>query len=89
MKDEEILQELNKYAEEVLKDIDPQSTKISSQLEALKPKMQEIADREGIDITDIFIKYMDMASLQKVKMEEDFKKTMADAGVTDLGKLPL
>lgn len=89
MKDEEILQELNKYAEEVLKDIDPQSTKISSQLEALKPKMQEIADREGIDITDIFIKYMDMASLQKVKLEEDFKKTMADAGVTDLGKLPL
>lgn len=89
MKDEEILQELNKYAEEVLKDIDPQSTKISSQLEALKPKMQEIADREGIDITDIFIKYMDLASLQKVKMEEDFKKTMADAGVTDLGKLPL
>lgn len=89
MKDEEILQELNKYAEEVLKDIDPQSTKISSQLEALKPRMQEIADREGIDITDIFIKYMDLASLQKVKMEEDFKKTMADAGVTDLGKLPL
>ena len=88
MKDEEILQELNKYAEEVLKDIDPQNTKISSQLEALKPKMQEIADREGIDITDIFIKYMDLASLQKVKMEEDFKKTMEDAGVTDLGKLP-
>lgn len=87
MTDYEILNEINKYAEEVLKDIDPQKTRISLQLDALKPKMQEIADKEGVSLEDIFIKYMDLASEQKVKMEDKFKETMENAGVTDLGKL--
>ncbi len=87
MTDHEILNEINKYAEEVLKDIDPQKTRISLQLDALKPKMQEIADKEGVALEDIFIKYMDLASEQKVKMEDKFKETMENAGVTDLGKL--
>lgn len=87
MTDQEMLNRINKYAEEVLKDIDPQKTKISFQLDKLKPVMQEIADEEGISIEDVFIKYMDLATLQKIDMEEKFKETMEQAGVTDLGKL--
>lgn len=88
MTDNEILARINAYSEEVLKDIDPQKTQVSVQLEKLKPVMQEIADEMNIPIEDIFIKYMDLASTQKVQMEDKFKQTMIDAGVTDLGKLP-
>ncbi len=87
MTDQEILNKINKYAEEVLKDIDPQNTRISFQLDKLKPVMQEIADSEGMALEDVFIKYMDLASMQKVEMEDKFKATMEEAGVTDLGRL--
>ena len=89
MTDTEILNEINKYAEEVLGDIDPQKTPVSAQLEALRPKMEEIAQKCNTGVEDIFIKYMDMASAQKVKMEQNFKNTMEEAGVTDLDRLPL
>lgn len=88
MTDNEILARINAYSEEVLKDIDPQKTQVSIQLDKLKPIMQEIANEMNVPIEDIFIKYMDLASLQKVQMEDKFKQTMIDAGVTDLGKLP-
>ncbi len=88
MTDEEILKELNKYAENVLGDIDPQKTPVSTQLDKLKPKMEELALKSGLSVEDIFIRYMDLASTQKVKMEQNFKDTMERAGVTDLGSLP-
>lgn len=88
MTDLEILEKINKYAEKVLGDIDPQKTQISYQLDKLKPVMEEIAKSENVAVEDIFIKYMDLASTQKVQMNDKFKETMANAGVTDLGKLP-
>ncbi len=57
----EILDRINAYAEKVLADIDPQKTKISFQLEALKPVMQEIADEKKLAVEDIFILYMDIS----------------------------
>ena len=45
--EQKILDRINAYAEEALADIDPQKTRISFQLEALKPIMQEIADETG------------------------------------------
>ncbi len=69
-------------------DIDPQKTPVSMQLDKLKPKMEQLAKENGVSIEDIFIRYMDLASAQKVKMEENFKETMEQAGVTDLGSLP-
>ena len=88
MTDQELLNEINKYAESVLGDIDPQKTPVSMQLDKLKPKMEQLAKESGISIEDIFIRYMDLASAQKVKMEKNFKETMEQAGVTDLGSLP-
>lgn len=87
MTDIEILEKINKYAEKVLADIDPQKTQISYQLDKLKPVMEEIAKEEKVAVEDIFIKYMDLASMQKVQMNDKFKETMENAGVTDLGKL--
>ena len=80
MTDKEILEELNKYAEKVLGNIDPQKTPVSAQLEKLKPKMEEIAAKCDLSVEDVFIKYMDLASAQKVKMEQDLKDTLNRAG---------
>ena len=41
--DRVFLERINAYADNVLHDIDPQKTKISYQLDKLKPIMEEIA----------------------------------------------
>lgn len=75
-KDIEILERINKYAEEKLGDIDPQKTQVSKQLNVLMPKFQEIADELGISLEDMFIKYMDLQSeaslVNEMKMRESF-----------------
>lgn len=73
-----ILDRINDYAEVVLKDIDPQKTRISFQLEALKPVMQEIADEKGMSIEDVFILYMDLASEASVEAENQLQATLDD-----------
>ncbi len=72
----EILERINAYAEEALADIDPQKTRISFQLEALKPVMQEIAAEKGISIEDVFILYMDLASEASVEAENQLQATL-------------
>ena len=56
---------INAYSEQVLGDIDPQKTRISFQLDKLKPIMQEIADEKSMALEDVFIKYMDLASIRQ------------------------
>lgn len=84
MTDNEFLEKINKYSENVLKDIDPQNTRISFQLDKLRPVMEEIASETGSSLEDVFIRYMDLASTQKVEMNDKLKKTLDEAGVTDL-----
>lgn len=74
----EILHKINTYAEKVLSDINPQETPVSSQLEALKPVMEEIAKEKGISLEDVFILYMDLASEVAVKAEEQFQSELKD-----------
>jgi len=73
----EILDRINKYAEEKLGDIDPQKTQVSRQLSILMPKMQEIADELGISLEDMFIKYMDLQSeaslINEMKLREQLE----------------
>lgn len=71
-----ILERINAYAEKALADIDPQKTRISFQLEALKPVMQEIADETGKSVEDIFILYMDLASEASVEAEKNLQATL-------------
>lgn len=81
-KDIEILDRINKYAEEKLGDIDPQKTQVSRQLSVLMPKIQEIADELGISLEDMFIKYMDLQSeaslINEMKLRESFSDLAND-----------
>ena len=74
----QMLDRINAYAEKVLGDIDPQKTRISYQLEKLKPVMEEIAAEKGLALEDIFIKYMDLASQVTVSRETKFQNTIGN-----------
>ena len=74
----EILDRINKYAEEVLADIDPQKVQVSVQLEKLKPIMEEIAKEKNMDLSDVFILYMDLASEAGVQRQKDFEDEYND-----------
>lgn len=77
-KDRAFLERINDYANKVMGDIDPQKTKVGAQLEKLRPIMQELAMENGMDVTDVFIKYMDLASEQSVEMERKFQNTVGN-----------
>lgn len=71
--DQQFLKRINDYADKALADIDPQKVPISTQLETLKPVMEELAAERGMALEDVFIKYMDLASDAAVKREKDFQ----------------
>lgn len=77
----EILNKINAYAEKTLADIDPQKTPVSSQLETLKPVMEEIAKEKGMSLEDVFILYMDLASEVACKAEAQFQSELQDSGL--------
>lgn len=84
--DKRILSRINAYSEQVLDDIDPQKTRISFQLDKLKPVMQEIAEEKGVSLEDIFIKYMDLASIVSAKQDALLKEDFDENGLTDFTK---
>lgn len=79
----QMLDRINTYAEKVLGDIDPQKTRISYQLEKLKPVMEEIAAEKGLALEDIFIKYMDLASIVSAKENAMLKEELTENGLED------
>lgn len=83
----QILDRINAYAEEVLADIDPQKTRISFQLDKLRPVMQEIADEKGMSLEDVFILYMDLASEASVEAENNLQATLDDDEGADFSKI--
>ncbi len=76
--EKEMLDKINEYANEVLADIDPQKTRISFQLEKLRPIMEEIAKEKNIAVEEIFIRYMDLASEASLQRENNFKEEFRD-----------
>ena len=73
-----ILNRINKYAEEVLGDIDPQKTPVSMQLEKLKPVMEEIAKEKSMSLEDVFILYMDIQSEASVASDQKLQDQLKD-----------
>ena len=55
----------------------------AEQLDKLRPVMQELAEERKTSLEDIFIKYMDLASLVLAKKDEKFKEDMQDFDVTE------
>lgn len=82
-----ILDRINAYAETALADIDPQKTRISFQLEALKPVMDEIAAEKGVPVEDIFILYMDLASEASVEAENQLQAALDEEGKADFSRI--
>ena len=82
-----ILDRINAYAETALADIDPQKTRISFQLEALKPVMEEIAAEKGVSVEDIFILYMDLASEASVEAENQLQATLDEDAAADFSRI--
>ena len=74
--DRNFLEKINRYAEDVLKDIDPQKTPVSLQLEKLKPVMEELSKETGLSIEDVFIKYMDLASEAGIEAQNRLKEDL-------------
>lgn len=81
--DKDLLNRVSAYSAKVIGEIDPKQMRISEQLEKLRPVMQEIADERKMTLEDIFIKYMDLASLVLAKKEEKFKEDMQDFNITE------
>ncbi len=84
-----MLERINKYAEEVLGDIDPQKTRVSVQLDALKPVIEEIAKEQCRDLTDVFIEYMDLASEASVASDNKMREALKDLNEGDDSNPPL
>lgn len=76
-----ILERINAYSESVLGDIDPQKVPVGTQLEKLKPVMQEIADEKGMKLEDIFILYMDLQTEASVKSQNKLKDSLQDVNL--------
>lgn len=76
--DKQILDRINEYADKVLKDFDPQKTRVSFQLEKIKPIMEKIAAEKNTSVEEIFIKYMDLASELTADKETKFQNTIGN-----------
>ena len=78
------LQKINDFAEKELKDIDPQKTHVSMQLEKLRPIMQQLAMEYKMPVEDVFIKYMDLASEANVAADAEFRSKYGEDDILDL-----
>ena len=76
--DKKMLDRINEYADQVLKDVDPQNTRVSFQLDKLKPIMEEIAKERNTTTEDVFIQYMDMASQVTAANQTKFQNTVGN-----------
>lgn len=83
----DMLTRINAYAENVLGEIDPQKTRISFQLDKLKPIMQEIASEKGITVEDVFIEYMDLASIVSAKQDAKLKEDLDEVGLVNFSEI--
>ncbi len=85
--EQKILDKINAYAEKALADIDPQKTRISFQLEALKPVMEEISKETGKSVEDVFILYMDLASEAAVEADKKLQAALEDEEEADFSSI--
>ena len=76
--DAEFLERINNFADQALKDVDGQNTRVGYQLKQLQPVMEEIASESGETVETVFIRYMDLASERSVELERKFQTTVGN-----------
>lgn len=78
-----ILDRINKYAEEIMPDIDPQKVPVSVQLDNLRPVMEEIAAEQKMTLEDFFILYMDLQSEASCLTDQKLQNELKDLNMGD------
>lgn len=73
-----MIDEIQDYADIVLKDVDKEQVPVSMQIEMLKPKMQEMSEKYNIELTDVFVIYMDGISEIQAEKEAQFQQKVQD-----------
>lgn len=73
-----ILDQINEYADQVLKGMDLEKTPISVQLDKLKPAMEQIAREKNLSLEEVFILYMDLNLKAQKEQEEKLKEKLGD-----------
>ena len=76
--DAEFLERINAFADQALKDVDGQNTRVGYQLQQLKPVMEEIAAENGETVEAVFIRSMDLAGERSVELERKFQTTVGN-----------
>lgn len=84
-----LLARINAYADSVLGEIDPQKVPVSTQLEKLKPIMEEIAKEKNMSLEDVFILYMDLQSEASCASNEKLRESLQDLNDGTDGGMPL
>ncbi|NBH81880.1 hypothetical protein D7X88_01955 [bacterium C-53] len=82
--DKVIIERINAYAEEVLKDIDPQKTRTGFQIQQLTPILKTIAKELNLSLEDMFVKYMDLQTEFAKEKQDQFNEDFKDLGVLDM-----
>ena len=59
-------------------DIDPQKVPVSTQLQNLRPIMEEIAGEMNMSLTDFFILYMDLQSEASCLTDQKMREELQD-----------
>lgn len=76
--DREFLNTIQSYADEVLADVDPEKVQVSEQLQRLRPILQELAMKHKMNVEDVFIKYMDLATEKAIEYDQKIKADFGD-----------
>lgn len=72
----EILDRINTYADEVLKDVNPEHSRVSDRLAALRPMMEQLAQEYHKSLAEIFVIYMDTNTETAAEEEKDYQRKM-------------
>ena len=78
-----ILERINNYANEVMGDIDPQKVPVSTQLQNLRPIMEEISKEMNMSLEDFFILYMDLQSEASCLSDQKLRADLQDLNMGD------
>ncbi len=76
--DREFLDRITSYANDAMPDLDPQKTRVSIQLDKMRPVFEEIAKEQNASVEDIFIRYMDLANEAFVESDRKMREAMED-----------
>lgn len=72
----EFLKRINDYANQINNKMDPSKVQLGSDLDKLKPIMEEIAKEQHISLEDVFIRYMDLSTQLSAKKERVSRNVM-------------